>query len=172
VVEDGQDLDRPFVRRDRVRRHRGELGGLTLANQDGSLAELESDRAAQHGEPLVARMHLRRRPLTLLRDAHLGDRDAAAVALSREEPDGGPRTCLGLGANHDVVVALWLDEAVDGRAESLGDRYQLIERDAAVPRLDATQGGGGKEAAGGHGVESPSPGEPEAAHALANDVFD
>lgn len=40
VVEDGKDLDRPFMSSDCVRDHRGELGRVTGLDEDRSLTEL------------------------------------------------------------------------------------------------------------------------------------
>jgi SAM-dependent methyltransferase len=104
--------------------------------------------------------------------AHLGDRDAAAVALAREKPHSGADICFRLGTDDDVLVALRLDELIERRAEGLRYRHELVESDTAMARFDTAQCRSRQVAARGKRVEGPTSGNAKAANSLADDLID
>jgi hypothetical protein len=170
VIEDREQFYGPLVRLDGVRGHRGELGRLPFVDQDCPLPKAQSNSSAEHREPFVSRVHLRLVYRTVGSDPHFGDRDAAAIALAREKPHGRTGACLGLGADDDVIVALWLNELVERRAKRLSDGHELIKSDTAMARLDATQRRRRQVAAAGERVEGPAPGDAKAPNPLADDL--
>jgi hypothetical protein len=103
-----------------------------------------------------------------LLDEHLGDRHVVRGALLGERPHGAAAHLVALGADDDILV-FGFDEQVERGLEGARDGHELVERDAAVARLDATQRGGAQEAAGGERVERPAACHPQGPDALAND---
>lgn len=139
MIEDGEDLRRTSVRLEPVRGHGGELDRLPRQHQDGSRAQGESDGAAEDGEPLVARMHLRCRRLSILGEAHLADRDAPSVAFAGQQPERRAAHRLGFGADDDILIALGFDELIERCPQRLRDRDELFQHDSLATRLDATE---------------------------------
>ncbi|MET3800529.1 hypothetical protein ABID70_000484 [Clavibacter michiganensis] len=172
TVEDRQDLGHAAVRADRVRNHRGELGGVARIHQDRPLPQLEPCRPREHREPVASRVHaeLVHRHRSRRRHAHLRDERArAAAAAAREDPHRAPRLGVRLRADHDVGVVARLDERVERRLEGLRDGHQLVERDAPMTGLDAAERRRAEEAAGGQRVERPAAGLTQAPDALADE---
>jgi hypothetical protein len=166
VVEDGEDLGGPLVRVNRVRGHRGELGCLSFANENSPLTQTQTDGSAEHGEPFVARMHAGLARVALRSDPHLGDGDAAAVTLPREQPRRRTGARLRLGSDHDIVIALGLDELVERRAKRSGNGHELIQCDPPVPSLDTAQRRRRQVAAGRECVEGPPSSDAKSPDAL------
>lgn len=81
VVKDGEDLRGSLVCLQAVRGHRREFGGFACMHEDCSCPEMESDYTAEDGEPFIAWMYLLVALCLVFGEAHLGDRDAAAVPL-------------------------------------------------------------------------------------------
>lgn len=161
VIEDGENLYGALVSTDGVRDHRGELCCVAGFDKDGALTQLQARGPRKNREPFVSGMHTQLRDIYRPHhrsDPHLGYGDPVRTALAGEGPYRPAVLGVGLGTDHHIVVIDSFDQLIEGGAEGLGDRHQLVEGDASVAGFDAAQRGGAQVATGSKCVEGPTSG--------------
>lgn len=137
AVEDAQDLAGSALGADRVRHHRGELGGLVGLDAQAAVAEHEDRSAGQDDEPFAPRVgtHARRVPgrwfgHALAHHAHAG--------VTLDEPAHPAVGAVDHRAGHDIVSG-GLHELIQRGVQGAGESDQLIQGETALAVLDAAQ---------------------------------
>lgn len=153
AIEQGQDLHRALVGADGMRDHRREFCGLALVHEDCPLTQVQSGGAGEHREPFAPGMDPPAFRSTRPVGGHPYLRGSHRRTLTREHPGGRPRRALGTGTDDDVLVVDCFDELIERGVQGPGERYQLVEGDPAMSRLDAAERGGAQVAARGQGVQ-------------------
>ena len=172
VIENGENFDDTIMGTDRVRRHRRELRGIALLDEDGALAELEASCAAEDREPFVPGVDRQRvgGAGVFVGDAHLRDGHSVQGTFAGEQPGGEAGGVVRLRPDHHILVVIGLDQVIDRGVECARDRDELIQCDSATAGFDATQVRRTDVAAGCQRIECPSTCESQTSDALPDDL--